>query len=138
MTRQTLHWLIAIEICLILVSYKLYWSGLSYAGIDQPLLDWIFAQGEKDLTTQEIILGLLGFSSIPILIFSWIWLWSLRPYSRIIYVITSIPGFVLLPLTGPHVSNGWPDIFEGLASIVAGMIIGALYFSDLYPHKTKK
>ncbi|MEM9283819.1 MAG: hypothetical protein AAGA96_18510 [Verrucomicrobiota bacterium] len=137
MNRQTLHWLIAIEICLNLVATKLDWTGVAQVGLDQELSGWIAAQGEKELSTSESAVMIAALAFFPFLVFSWIWLWMLKPYSRIVYVLTSVPGFLLLPLSGAIVSNGWPDLFYGLSSIVAGMIIGGLYFSYVYPYSKR-
>lgn len=135
MTRQKLHWLIALDVCLVLFALKLELSGISQIGLDQELADWLAKQEEQELTKNELIAGIVSLVLIMMLLFSWIWLWMLKPYSRIIYTVTSISGFFLLPILGVYITNGWPDLFDGLSSIVAGIIIGALYFSDVYPHR---
>jgi len=53
-----------------------------------------------------------------------------RP-SRALYLWTRIALVVLSPLNGPNVESGWADLFDGTATLVAGVIIGMLYYSQL-------
>ncbi len=132
MTKQNLHWLIALEIGLILISFKAEWFGVSYIGLDSHLLEWVRSEEERDLTNTELITGLAALAFFPIMAFSWVWLWMLKPYSRALYTFTVLLGFGFYPFGGTYVSNGWMDIFNSLSLIMTGMILCALYFTNIY------
>ena len=136
MTLQKLHWLIALEIGLILISFKAGWFGVDQIGLDEHLRQWLASEAERELTKREWIIGLAALVFFPFVIFSWIWLWMLKPYSRIFYTLSVAIGFAFYPLGGPYVSNGFLEIVDGLTTVISGMILGVLYFTHIYP-KTK-
>jgi len=55
---------------------------------------------------------------------------SWRP-ARGLYLWTRIAVVVTSPLDGPNVVSGWEDMFDGSAILVAGVIIGMLYYSQI-------
>lgn len=117
---------------MILVSFKMRWFGIDQVGLDPHIKQWITSQGERDLSTWEWIVGFAALAFLVIMIFPWIWLWMLKPYSRVLYTATVLLGFTFYPLGGPYVSNGWPELLDGLASVVTAMILCALYFTEVY------
>ena len=135
MTKQKLHWLIALEIGLILISLKAEWFGIGHIGLDSQLQEWVTSEKERDLTQTEWVSGIVALTFFPCMIFSWVWLWMLKPYSRALYTALVLIGFAFYPLAGAYVSNGWIDIVNGIGLVVTGMIIGALYFTDIYDLK---
>jgi hypothetical protein len=55
---------------------------------------------------------------------------SWRP-ARALFLWTRIAVVVSSPLQGPNVESGWENLFDGAAVLVAGVIIGMLYYSQL-------
>ncbi len=138
MTRQTLQWLIAIEICLLIVGVKVDWWWFAHLESDPALEEWLLRQERQNLIESESVLVLMALGILPIIIFVWVWLWMLKPYSRPLYVLTLIPGFLLMPTSGLRIAHGWTDLLETLSAMVTGMIIACLYFTDVYPHKDRR
>jgi len=132
MTKEKLHWLIALEVGLVLISFKMSWFGVDYIGLDETLRNWVVSEQERELSEREWILAYVAFGVLLLVIFSWIWLWMLKPYSRILYTLLAVSGFIFIPFMGVRVSNGWIDCIDGLATIITGMIIAVLYFTDVY------
>jgi hypothetical protein len=58
------------------------------------------------------------------LFFSW------RP-ARFLFLWTRAVVVLCSPLFAPSVDSGWGDLFDGAAILVAGVVIGMLYFSEL-------
>ena len=138
MTKLNLHWLISAEICLFIFALILEFGGVGYVGLDQPLIDWLNTRDESDLNSAELIAGVFLVGSLVFSIFSWIWLWGLRRYSRGIYLTALLTSFFASSISGPYVSNGWLEGIYALSSVVAGALIGGLYFSDIYNKKENK
>ena len=137
MRKQNLHWLIALEVGISLFSVTAGWFGVDRIGLDPQLQEWIITEEERYLTKRELITALVALAFFPILVFSWVWLWKLKPYSRGLYSAVVFSGFIFYPLESPYVSNGWFDILDAFASIITGMILCSLYFTDIYPRKQK-
>jgi hypothetical protein len=136
MTKEKLHWLIAIEVGLIILSIKMRWFAVDQVGLDPYLSEWIISEGQRGLSEPERIIGLSAMAYWLLTIISWLWLWNFKPYSRTLYTLMVFLGFVFYPLVGAYVSNGWVEMVEGFALIVSGMILGVLYFTDVYPKKS--
>ena len=132
MTKQQLHWLISLEIGLILISFKAEWFGIGHLGLDSHLQEWVTSEEERDLTKTEWITGVAALAFLPVMVFSWVWIWMLKPYSRALYTATGLLGFAFYPFAGAYVSNGWIDIFNSLSLVATGMILCSLYFTDIY------
>ena len=132
MTKLNLHWLISAEICLFILALILDLGGVSYVGLDRTLIDWINTNNESDLSSAELAAAAFILGSLFFSIFSWIWLWGLRAYSRGIYVAALLVSFIASSLSGTIVTNGWVEGIYALSSVVAGILIGGLYFTDIY------
>ena len=133
MTQHKLHWLIGLEIGLMLISFNVGWFGVDQIGLDEHLRQWLASEAERELTNREWVVGLADLAFFPFVIFSWIWLWMLKPYCRIFYTLSVVIDFSFYPLVGPCVSNGLFEIINGLMLVISGMILGALYFTDISP-----
>jgi hypothetical protein len=81
------------------------------------LVDWI------DLVVYMMLLPTALTATIGLFL-SW------RP-ARALYLWTRIAVVAISPLEGANVEPGWADLFDGAAILVAGVIIGMLYYSRL-------
>lgn len=133
--RKILQSLIAIEVCLILFCIKLYLFGVDKIGLDNTLLEWLSIDEEKTLTRSDLCIISAGLLILILNVFSWVWLWMLKPYSRILYTALLFIIIILGGFMGPCVSNGYIVIFEQISLVISGLIVEVLYFTDLYPHK---
>ncbi len=138
MTKLNLHWLISAEICLFILALILELGRVSYVGLDPTLIEWIKTDSESDLGSLEFATAAFMVSSLILSIFSWMWLWGLRPYSRGIYVLGLLVSFVASSITGAIMTNGWIEGLYALSSVVAGILIGGLYFTDIYKSTENK
>jgi hypothetical protein len=85
----------------------------------------------EDLSTIEIIPVVLLLLVFVLLIVSWIQLWRLKRDGRTLFAAAwgcSLP--LMIPL-GPYVEPGLTYALDISSAIVAGMILGIAYFSDL-------
>ena len=88
----------------------------------------------SELTPASTAVGLLGLLAIVASVISWIGLWRLWRPARSVYAVALLSALVITLFTGPVVWSGVVGTIDDVASIVAGMLLGLLYSSDLRQH----
>jgi hypothetical protein len=91
-------------------------------------LDIVAAQ---DLSIKDGLVIALGVPHMILLIVSWLALWQGWRSGRLLYTITWISSAPLLGLCAPLISGPVVASLEPLMSLVSGLILGLLYFSEL-------
>jgi len=98
--------------------------------LPEPLRSYLAADSESWSTTDNIMLC-IGIPTLIATIVSWIGLWRLWPSARPIYLYSCVAGVLLVAFLGPSVSSAVGTMFSEGAMLVAGFILGLIYFSDL-------
>ena len=120
---------IVVEVVLGLAEIVVVYLSANF--LPAPLRDYVDAQGEAELEWGDWVIGGLALQMIPLLLLSYIGLWRLWRFARVLYLCTGLLGVALVSLVGPEVRMGWAVALEGLSWTVSGLILGLIYFSPL-------
>ena len=127
--RAALRWLV-------IVSFLLGAFVIAVGFLQTPFLPEALQQFERDSAASTLSLRdlLLLCFAVPLLIFSivvYVALWCGWRSGRRLYTISLVLSIPLCLMLGPQVESALLYTFEGVAWLVAGLILGLLYFSEL-------
>lgn len=106
------HWLVASRLPFELQAYLAAQVDRSWS-----ILDWAIASVE----TLILIAGLISF----------VGLWLLRPWGRIVYTCATIAAILFLPFSDPTVNHALTNTINLIGNTSSGVILGLLWFSSL-------
>ena len=99
--------------------------------LPQPLIDYINATHEAELSTIETVAYSFGTLVVIVLIASSINLYRLRKGSRRTFVLANCIGVPLYPFFGPQVLDAYSGAFEFISSLCIGVIIAMTYTTSV-------
>jgi hypothetical protein len=102
--------------------------------LPEPLRSFEQARLTGEMDTSESIAGILALILIALSIWNTVELYRLRPRARSWYVRILLVSLALVPMGGPYVDSGWGQLFYYAAALLGGMILGALFWSDIAQH----
>ena len=128
-SRATLRWLV-------IVALLLGAFAIAVGFLQTPFLPEALQQFERDRSASTLPLRDVLFLcfGIPLLIFSivaYVALWRGWSNGRRLYTIVSVLSIPLCLMVGPQVESALLYTLTGAGWVVAGLILGLLYFSDL-------
>lgn len=95
------------------------------------LREHVVSQMQLPSTPWEVGLVALWAGSVGLTVASWIALLSFWWFARRLYLVAWTTWVLLTLLSGPSVLTSVGAMFSTLEAVVAGMILGLVYFSDL-------
>jgi len=95
---------------------------------------FVAARAEQPLTWLEWLLAGISIPLVILLVTSWFMLWHLRPSGRVLYTVVWAISMVVYFFDPVQVSGGLSLLLTEIAALVAGVILGLIYFSDLRIH----
>lgn len=131
LTKEQFRWLVTATVAVSVAGLAVSFAGES--SLPEPLLDYLAAQSEADLTLTD--LALIGVV-IPLTIayvVSIIGLYRFWRLSRPLMVIVWSIGFILQSSLGPVVDWGLATSLYGLGDVLTGIILAVIYMT---PAKT--
>jgi len=96
-----------------------------------PLRKWLDDWGEPSLSPIQMLVLALFLVTISVGMIAWIALYNFWKYGPPLYVAAWILSVIGTALSGPSVMTSAGATLELLETVVAGMILGIVYFSDL-------
>jgi hypothetical protein len=78
----------------------------------------------------EVALLVLG-ALIIALVVSWIALWLLKPWARVLYTAVVIISLVFTLFLGPVVTSSLGAVLYAISTLASGLILGLVWFSEL-------
>ena len=99
--------------------------------LPEPLRAYVEAQSDAALTPRELILLPLDLLVLALAVTAWVGLWRGWRKSRRLYTAVSALTLPLLLFHPADVASGVSNFLEATAAMVAGVILGLLYFSEL-------
>jgi hypothetical protein len=76
--------------------------------------------------------ALLVFGALIIaLVVSWIALWLLKPWARVLYTAVVIISLVFTLFLGPVVTSSLGAMLYAISTLASGLILGLVWFSEL-------
>lgn len=128
-TKTTLRMLLTAEIVLLIASVAA--SSLGESSLPEALRTFESAPSED--AADPVMLATFGFFGILLvaLVVAWIGLFVFWPPARRIYLATSVLGIVATPWFGPYIETGWSTALGEASTLLAGVILSAIYWSPL-------
>jgi hypothetical protein len=127
--QKTLRRLILGEIILSVVIVTM--GFLEERFLPAELRSYLDIVAAQDLSIKDGLVIALGVPHMILLIVSWLALWQGWRSGRLLYTLTWISSAPLLGLCAPLISGPVVASLEPLVSLVSGLILGLLYFSEL-------
>lgn len=124
--------LIIAEIILLVVAIPVALVEQRYLPPDAKAVLDRHAEGE--MTIAEWVVAALSLPWIVLAIWSWVALWQLKRIGRPMYTgvwIVTLPVYFIDPV---EISGPTAALLTELSTLVAGLILGLTYFSDLRAH----
>lgn len=132
MNVNKLRALIVIEIALYALLFIIGFNNWHHYGLDSDLIAVIETRSETNAIVPKWHLCVMSLNTF-LWGYSLFKLWFLGSYSRCLYTISLLLGWVVfLCVSGNPITNVYVGLIEGLSYTVSGMILGMLYFSNLY------
>jgi hypothetical protein len=100
------------------------------------LRTWIDNQSELPLTTEDEFMLYWGGTFLIVYLVSLIGLWLLKPWSKHLYIISTIGIFCLYPFLGPTVEHSASTLIEAISSTCSGCIVALILFTPVISNKT--
>ena len=127
--QRILRYLIVAEIVLVVLM-------VAAAFVEDRFLPPLLQQYQESISSDEFsstdILWLaVGIPALIVSIVAWIALWRGWRIGRRLYTIGWIAFLPVIAFTGPLVQTGAVSFIDTVSSLVGGVILGLLYFSDL-------
>jgi hypothetical protein len=97
----------------------------------------IFADLALESTSRGAIsagdaVALLFFGTLIIAaVVSWIALWLLKPWARVLYTAVVIISLVFALFLGPVVTSSLAEVLSTISTLASGLILGLIWFSEL-------
>jgi hypothetical protein len=127
--RGTLRTLVLCEVGLAAISIAEAQLGRRLLPVE--LQTYAHTQEERDLSTADFALIGIAIPAFALLIVAWIGLWRFWPRARVIYTAAWALALVMVAFGGATVGSWLGQLLGYLGALVAGMILGITYFSDL-------
>lgn len=126
--RRLLRRLVLIEIVLtfIVIAVSVFQTYLL-----PPVLQEFERQAAERFGLREIALLCLAVPVFILLIVTWIALFRGWRSGRLLYTVLWLAGLPLLLLAGPSVHSPLYSVVETASSVLGGIILGFLYFSEI-------
>jgi hypothetical protein len=83
------------------------------------------------ISTMQIVFMLLLIPVVILFILSWVALWRLRRWARLLYTIAWVVSLPFVVPLGPYIMTGLGYTLETTSTLFGGLILGLIYFSDL-------
>ena len=122
---RTLKILILCDIGLALLGFGTY--ALTRHSLP-PVLQRFLAENRPPLGSA---FSWVALAWLFLVVLSWIGLWRLWRRARALYTTAAGAGAVGTALMGPCVRSGPAEAFAGLSLVVTGLILGAIYMTEL-------
>ena len=92
---------------------------------------YLQTQSDAPMTLRDWILLPVDLLVLVLLVVAWVGLWRGWRSSRRLYTLLWVLTIPLLLVHGPDIASGVSRFFETFTTLVGGLIMGLLYFSDL-------
>jgi len=89
------------------------------------------AQLDADMSQRDWLLLPLDVALLALSVAAWVALWRGAKRGRFLYTILVFASIGLLPFDEPMASSGLTMLLLSAGTLVQGVILGTLYFSDL-------
>jgi hypothetical protein len=94
----------------------------------EPLQEFLLTREQGPLSAAT----LLVFGALFIaLVVSWISLWLLKPWARMLYTAVVIIFLVFTLFLGPVVTSSPGEVLSTISTLASGVILGLVWFSEL-------
>lgn len=124
----TLRRFVVVEIFL---TISVVFVGLAETPFLPPLLREFQNQAYASFRVTDFLLLAIALPLLVLMIVTWVALWRGWRGGRIMYTIVWISTVPILLLAGPSVRTPIHALVDTAASLVGGLILGFLYFSDI-------
>jgi hypothetical protein len=110
--------------------------AVPYALVDDRLLPpalqaYAAAQSEAPLSLQETVLVTLALPLLALVLVAWIGLFRWWRVAPALYLTACVGAVAILLMGGPTVETALSTAADTSNSIISGMILGLVYFSEL-------
>ena len=127
--RSTLRWLLVVNIL-----FSIFSIAVSF--LQTPFLPELLQQFEREsvaspLRLHDVLFLCFAFPSLIFSIVVYIALWRGWRSGRRLYAISLVIAIPLCLMLGPRVESALLYTTEAAGCVIAGLILGLLYFSDL-------
>jgi hypothetical protein len=122
-----LRWCLLLEWVFVLGSVAVSLSLES--SLPEPLVTWLNADAERDLSAQEIALHAVLVAIIASLVVATIGLLCLRRWAAWLYLIATVLGMFLVAFTGPTVEHAVADALDDAGMLMSGAVIALAFFT---------
>jgi hypothetical protein len=124
----TLRRLVAVEI---LLTIAVVVAGFAEVSFLPPLLREFRNQAYATFRITDLLLLVIALPMFVLMIVAWIALWRRWRSGRILYTIVWISCVPIILLAGPSASSAISNLLNSVATLVGGIVLGFLYFSDI-------
>jgi hypothetical protein len=102
------------------------------SSLPEPLATFLESQdAARDWTTRDSISGILAAAWSLAWVGSFVGLWRLRHWGRLLYTATTIAGVLITPLLDPIVSHALAYTVGSVAITLGGVVLALIWFSNL-------
>lgn len=125
---KTLRLLVAVELGLMVASTVLELLLEPY--LPEPLRTYVGQIGDEAITALDLVLGLVAFGTFAFMVVASVAVWRMSRGARELFALSRGLAVVVTALLGPYVHAGPAVALETAAPLVAGIILGILYFGQ--------
>lgn len=104
---------------------------LSEHFLPSALQAYVHAESEAPLTVLEAVLFAFAVALMVVLVVAWVGLLRWRRSAPHLYLVACASYAPFLLIAGPTVSTAFETATGTVGSIISGLILGMVYFSDL-------
>ncbi|HEX8373293.1 MAG TPA: hypothetical protein VF585_10965 [Chthoniobacterales bacterium] len=127
--QRTLRRLILVEIAVTSVLLGIGFFGEPF--LPAPLQSYLDAQASAPLTSLDSLILPMDLLFLVLSVIAWVGLWRGWRRSRGLYTWLWIISLPLILAHGPDVASGVSQCLATTGTLVGGLIMGLLYFSEL-------
>jgi hypothetical protein len=120
---------IILEWVLIIPSIAL--SFLLENHLPEHLRHWFILESERDPPTLELIIGVIFLPLLLVVLTASIGLFFQKKWGIWLYLLGAIFTYILLPFLGPTVEHALVGTIEDLSTLISGLIIGIVLFTNV-------
>ncbi|EDM25271.1 hypothetical protein LNTAR_24868 [Lentisphaera araneosa HTCC2155] len=99
--------------------------------LPKELKNWLDSQTALPMTTKDEFSLYWGLSFIITYLISMIGLYLLKPWSKRLYIISTVGLFCIYPILGPTVEHAASTLINEMASICSGCIFALILFTPV-------
>ena len=99
--------------------------------LPQQLQAYLKTESETPIGAREQLFLILGIPFGLAIILAWIGLLLFRKNAHKLYLVTCIGSIVLFLFAGPTVQTALGTALDAAVSLLGGLVLGLLYFTDL-------